>query len=122
MRSAVSVSRRSGRTSVAAIIAAANSARPSARAAQTSSRPLSWWRSARFSVPKMSDRIGRSSSWPTGRPRTTTGAVAVQRWDETPAPVAVSGRPARSVTVISKPAVWERSTSSASDPRDQPPW
>ena len=116
MRSAVSVRRRSGRTSVAATIAAASSASPSARPAHTSSSPLSCLCSAVFSVPKMSPRTARSSSRPTAWPRTTIGAVAVQRGTGAPRDGSVSGRPARSVTVMSKPAVRERSTSSDSAP------
>ena len=82
---------------------------------------MSWWRSALFSAPKMSERIGRSSRSPTVRPPTMTGADAVQRCRCPPGPVTLSGRPETSVTVMSNPAVRERSTSSASDAFDQPP-
>ncbi len=120
IRSVVSVSRRSGRTSVAATSAAASRARPRASAAHTSSSPFSCRCSERLSVPNTSLRTGRSSSRPTGRPVATIGALDVKRGCATlGAPV--SGFPRRSVTVMSKPATRERSTSSASERCDQPP-
>ena len=91
MRSAVSVSRRSGRTSVAATIAAASRARPSASAGAHLEQPVELLVQRACSRCRRCRRGRRAArAGPTGWPRTTIGAVAVQRG--TGAPLGGSGQ------------------------------